>query len=198
MTTLVTIAPGHQLAPGPAAAYLRARAAGCPAGITSSYRDPAEQQRLRTLYLAGQYAAYVAPVERSEHVTGYALDLPAAPRAWMRDHPEFGFQFTDPTEAWHVAYRASRDQHLTTTPAAPAALTPIPQEDDMARLLKHPNGSIACVGPGPRMAVLHSPAEMDALRADGSVTGDLIDLGGSTLVWDLRVQIAQRAGVYSA
>lgn len=129
-TTLVTIAPGHQLAPGPAASYARALAAGCPAGITSSYRDPALQARMRATYLAararGEKVAFVAAVEDSEHVTGYALDLPPDPRAWFREHPEYGFVFTDPTEAWHVAYRAARDQHLTdpvNTPAPPAAAT---------------------------------------------------------------------------
>jgi len=110
VTDLVPIGGGHRLAPAPAAAYLRAHAAGCPGGITSSYRDPDEQRRLRALYLAGQYPAYVAPVEKSEHVLGNALDLPAEARAWMREHPEHGFVFTDRTEDWHVAYRIVCDR----------------------------------------------------------------------------------------
>lgn len=142
-TTLVTIAPGHQLAAGPAASYARALAAGCPAGITSSYRSPERQATMRATYLvqlaewrAGRRKTkptYVAAVSDSEHVTGNALDVPPDPEAWFREHPEFGFVFTDPTERWHVAYRADRDQHLTDpvhTPAPPAAAA-IPEGEPM-------------------------------------------------------------------
>ena len=126
MTGLVQIGAGHQLGTLAAASFLRARAAGCPLSITSSYRDPVEQQRLRTLYLAGKHYAYVAPVERSEHVTGNALDLKDPAIAWMRAHPEYGWVFTDPTERWHVAYRLVLDRFAgaVTPPAPPAPLTP--------------------------------------------------------------------------
>ncbi len=131
MTALVDIGGGHRLAPAPAASWLRAVAAGCPATITSSYRDPVEQQRLRTLYLAGKWDAYVAPVEKSEHVTGQALDLKDPAIAWVRLHPDYGFVFTDPSERWHVAYRLVLDRHLTDTITPPRAADP--KEDDMPR-----------------------------------------------------------------
>lgn len=138
--TLVTVAPGHQLDAPAAASYARARAAGCPAGITSAYRSPERQAAMRSAYLValaayragrGKKPTFVAAVADSEHVTGQALDLPDEPEAWFRAHPEFGFVFTDPSERWHAAYRPARDRHQA------AATTPptIAQEDDMAQLI---------------------------------------------------------------
>lgn len=75
--------------------------------------------------------------------------------------------------------------------------TQFDEEDDVARLMLHPNGTVALIGPGPRMEVLRSPTEMDALRATGQVTGDLIRLSDS-LIWDTCVNIATRAGTYTA
>lgn len=177
---LVTIAPGHQLAPAPATAYLRALAAGCPAGITSSYRDPQRQARMRADYLAararGEKVAFVAAVEDSEHVTGYALDLPAAPRAWMRAHPEYGFVFTDPTEAWHVAYRAARDQHLTDGITAPTPLTRTTEEDDdmKAIIATYPGSTgIFLLTPSTKLH-LHSTAELDVWKAAGAIENNSI------------------------
>jgi hypothetical protein len=123
---LVTIPGGFQLEAAPAASYGRALAAGCPRGITSAYRTPEAQAVLRAAYLKSPTTvAYAAPVADSEHVTGYALDLPAGAAAWMRAHPEHGFMFTDSREWWHVAYRASRDRLLSViTPPAP-----IPEDD---------------------------------------------------------------------
>lgn len=174
MTTLVSIGGGHQLAPAAAAAYQRARAAGCPAGITSSYRDPARQAELRALYLAGKHAAYVAPVERSEHVTGNALDLPAGgPREWMRAHGlAFGFEFTDPTEAWHVAYRLDRDQHLTDSITPP---TPLKEDPDMLVLAKLKNSPRILIGNGVTARHVTSPAELadiQSMMRAGVLRGD--------------------------
>ncbi len=131
---LVAIGGGHSLAPAPAASWLRAVAAGCPVAITSSYRDPVEQQRLRTLYLAGQYPNFVADVAKSEHVTGAALVLQDPAIAWMHAHPDYGWSFTDPTERWHVAYRLALDRR-TAAPAAPAPLTPTQKEKDAMLLM---------------------------------------------------------------
>lgn len=133
MTELVDIGDSCRLAPAPAASWLRAAAAGCPHRITSSYRDPVEQQRLRDLYLAGKYPAYAAPVGKSEHVVGNALDLKDPAIGWMRANPEYGFVFTDPTERWHVAYRVAQDQHVTQVSALPAVRT---EEDDMIAIAR--------------------------------------------------------------
>lgn len=110
-----------------AIAYQRGLNAGGGTGVTSSFRDPAEQQHLRTLYLAGNYPAYVAPVEKSDHVKGLAIDLPPADRAWWRANGrEYGWLFTDPTESWHMAYRIAYDQHLNDNPPPTPA-----KENDM-------------------------------------------------------------------
>jgi hypothetical protein len=139
MVTLVPIGNGHQLAPGPAASWLRAVAAGCPNTVTSSYRDPVTQAAMRAEYVV-QLAAYnagrrptkptfVARVEASEHVTGDALDLKDPAIAWHRAHPDYGWVFTDPTERWHAAYRIGRDRHLL-DPVSPPIIGPTPQEED--------------------------------------------------------------------
>lgn len=86
------------------------------------------------------------------------------------------------------------------TLAAPTIPTPIPApplEDDMARLIRHPNGSIALVGPGPQMRVLHTVTEVEALRATGQATGETIQLP-NPLIWTTCAAVAQRAGTYSA
>lgn len=177
MTELVQIAPGHYLAPAPAASYARARAAGMPAGITSSYRDPVRQAAMRAEYdveLAayragrGDKPTFVAKVEDSEHVTGNALDLPLAPRLWMREHPEHGFVFTDKSEAWHVAYRLDRDRLRLSapdpiTPAAPAAEQ---KDDDMATVFAGPSGR--AVGSPGFWRVIANDGELErAIRAHG-------------------------------
>lgn len=129
MVTLVTVGQAT-LAAAAAASYARCLWAGAPDSVTSSYRDPMTQQRWRDEYLRGERDAYVAPVERSDHVKGLAIDLrgPEA-KAWFRAWGEsFGWVFTDPTEDWHIAYREDRDQHRTDPPPSTAGAT---EEDDM-------------------------------------------------------------------
>lgn len=128
---LVTIAPGHQLAPGPAASALRMFAAGCPAAITSSYRSTAEQQQLREAHLAGN-GAFALPPGSSKHERGEAVDWKATAAAWVREHPEHGWRFTNPDEWWHTDYLAALDQHAhDLTPPAPAADTITLEDPDM-------------------------------------------------------------------
>lgn len=71
-----------------------------------------------------------------------------------------------------------------------------PKEVDMARILRHPDGTLAVVGPGTRMDVLHRTVEVEALRAVESVTGDTITLENPQ-IWDLLRDVAQRAGTYT-
>lgn len=138
---LVTIAPGHQLAPLPAASALRMFAAGCPRVITSSWRSSAHQAELRALYLAGR-GAFALPPGKSLHERGYAVDWKQAAATWVRAHPEHGWRFTNPDEWWHAEYVMALDRHAGETvpprpaaaPAAPAVVLPPPrphQEDDM-------------------------------------------------------------------
>lgn len=176
MVTLVPVAPGHALDAPAAAAYKRALAAGCPPGITSSYRTPARQQQLRTAYLVSlkhpPRLPYAAAVEDSEHVTGNALDLPRDPEAWMRAHPDYGFVFTDPTERWHVAYRIARDRHFTFDP--PPADLPKREDDDMpGYVTEYPLGARLVFLLSADLTTkrhLHSQDERAALLAAGNVT----------------------------
>lgn len=163
MTELVDLGGIGRLAPAPAASWLRATAAGCPPRIESSYRDPVEQQRLRDAYLAGRLQAYAAPVEKSEHVVGNALDLQDPAIGWMRDHPDFGFVFTDPSERWHVAYRVVRDQHAGQTTVPPARL----EEDEMiaiARLKDKYHDGRVWVGNGVTRRHVPNPAALADLQ----------------------------------
>lgn len=100
---------GGKLAPVAAASYNRARAAGLPPGITSSYRSRAEQTRLYNLWRAGK-GNFALPPGSSKHETGFSLDLPGNARTWMRVHGQtFGWYRTNPNEAWHFDYFPERD-----------------------------------------------------------------------------------------
>lgn len=188
---LVTIAPGHALTAPAAAAWARAVAAGCPVAITSSYRTPEHQARLRVAYLANPTkVAYAAPVNASEHVTGNALDLKPPASTWMRAHPGYGFVFTDPRESWHVAYRVAADRHLFDTPP-PAPIDPT-EDDDMSKwfpgfIVTRP-GTTAQFLLSPDLTTkrhLHTIGEVELLRTVGaienpSITADTIDAA----VWE--------------
>ena len=142
-TTIV--APDRWLAEDAAASYLRARAAGVPAGITSAGRTSAEQEvlfraRYTTNYAAsakfdprewqgitwwrrpGADAAAPPGAPYSRHETGRALDLPAGgAREWMRAHgAAYGWiGGLVKGEPWHFEYQPDRDQHRTPTPPTP-------------------------------------------------------------------------------
>lgn len=120
-TSMLTVVAGSfALRHDAAASYLRARAAGMPAGITTAYRTKAEQQTLLALY-GYPRAEYPG---RSQHGEGVALDLPEPARTWLVVHgKQFGWARTVmPSEPWHFEYLPGKD---------PSATTPAPQEDDV-------------------------------------------------------------------
>lgn len=102
---------GGSLSADAAASYNRMRAAGLPAGITSSFRSRAEQTRLRNLYLAGK-GNYALPPGQSKHETGYSLDVPEPARSWMAANARaHGWRRTNSSEPWHYDYFPAEDQH---------------------------------------------------------------------------------------
>lgn len=133
---MITIAPGFELADAAAASYLRARAAGLPAGVTSAWRSPAEQEalfraRYTTNYAAsakfdprkwagriwwrrpGADAAAPPGAPYSRHETGNALDLPrGGAREWMTAHgARYGWiGGLVAGEPWHFEYQEDRDE----------------------------------------------------------------------------------------
>lgn len=122
MSHLVTIAPGHELRDDAAAAYLRMRAAGCPAGINSSTRSYAQQDEWYRHQGEPGYPPMADHPDRSKHVWrptsttdkgARALDLPEPARAWVRAHgAEYGFMRDRVGgEPWHMEYEAEHDQH---------------------------------------------------------------------------------------
>lgn len=111
-SALTSVSPGRLLRLDAAASYLRARAAGCPAGITDAYRDYATQ--VKYALKPPNSAGLAAKPGTSQHGEGVALDLPSAPIAWMVAHGvAFGWVRTIPAESWHFEYVPTRDQHAT-------------------------------------------------------------------------------------
>lgn len=82
----------------------------------------------------------------------------------------------------------ARFAQLTSAPAVP-----IIEETDMARIIQHPNGSQAVVGPGPAMTILTSTTQTQALLGSGAAVEPIIKLPDG-LIWDTMVSLATRAG----
>lgn len=192
---------------------------GRPLVITDAYRDLATQQALKITK-----GAWAATPGTSNHGWGRAMDLGSGVNVdgspefkWMvANAPAYGW--THPAwasdwnpangqhEPWHweastyaVNYPRATTPAITDVPTItlPAPLTPTyVQEDDMARLIRHPNGAIALVGPGAQMRVLHNGTEVDTVRATGQATGDTIQLP-DPLIWNTAHNIAARAGTYT-
>ncbi|MBU4213606.1 MAG: M15 family metallopeptidase [Actinobacteria bacterium] len=179
--TLVTIAPGHQLAPDAAASALRMFAAGCPVAITEAWRSTATQAERRDQYLTGA-GAFALPPGKSRHEVGEAVDWKASAAAWVRAHPEHGWRFTNRREWWHAEYFAALD-------VAPRPAPPNTQEEDDMFLIRDAHGTVGLSTPtGLRQitpAQLETwwnlgyryPAGMDAL-ADGPMAEVVASLGG--------------------
>jgi hypothetical protein len=165
-------------------------AAGMPGGcLRSGYRDRAEQAAEVERARLGLTPS-AAPVGSSYHGEGVAADVDPPAQAWVI---ELGAAFgwiagTIRAEPWHVVYDPARDHHATTTPQ-------LTEDDDMARLIRHPNGTIALAGPGPRMTVLRTMTEVQAMQATGQATGPIIQLPDG-LIWRTCKAVAERAGDY--
>lgn len=129
--TLLTYVQGvFRLRTDAAASYLRMRAAGCPAGITTAYRTRAQQSFLYDLY---GYPRAQAPGQ-SQHGEGLALDVPIDVEAWIRAHgAAHGWRFPIKAERWHCEYFPAEDRRIPPPPPPPAIPKPIDPitEDDM-------------------------------------------------------------------
>lgn len=69
---------------------------------------------------------------------------------------------------------------------------PAPREDEeMGRLVRDPNGSVAFAATDGTFTILSSMDEVEALKATGAVTGDMIQLN-DPFIWNLRLKIAQK------
>lgn len=145
----------------------------------------------------------------SNHGKGLAVDIRNAGSfngsfyKWMsQTGPAYGFSNAEGrsiNEPWHwVSDNIARGAiGAIATAVTNSVDTPTsPLEDDMARLIRHPNGSIALVGPGAQMRVLHTVTEVQAMQATGQATGETIQLP-NPLIWTTCAAVAQRAGVYS-
>lgn len=162
-----------------------------------------------TRYVRKQGHAAAAIPGTSNHGRGLAVDLKnvgaekGAYYQWLAaTGPSYGFTNTEGksvNELWHWVHD-NRPKPSTPAPKPEIPNTEVPNlpevEEDMARLIRHPNGSIALVGPGAQMRVLHSMTEVDSMRATGQATGDIIQLP-NPLIWTTCTTVAQRAGVYT-
>lgn len=137
--TIVAVGGGELLDSTAAASYSRCLADGAPAGITSSWRNPATQVALflaryttsRVAYTAGKYdrrvyngvAYYRKPGQSmvgipgtSIHERGKAIDVPEPARSWFHAYgAEYGWIATIAAEPWHVEYQIWRDEHISDT-----------------------------------------------------------------------------------
>src|SRR5665647_1428872 len=110
-SALTSIGAGFTLRHDAAASYLRARADGSPAGITTAYRTKTEQKHLLDLY-GYPRAEYPG---RSQHGEGAALDIPEPARSWFAARgTAYGWVRTVSFEPWHFEYQPARDTHTTT------------------------------------------------------------------------------------
>lgn len=116
MTTIVSIGNGHRLEAGAAASYQRARAAGAPAGLTSTYRSWERQAFLRRQWEARVpgYNFALRPQD-SFHVKGLAIDVPGnvndtrTARGWFRRYGKAYGWYPVTNEEWHFEYRSHLD-----------------------------------------------------------------------------------------
>ena len=174
---LTTIATGHLLDAPAAASYARMCAAyGAVIPVTSAYRDPKEQAKLRALYLAGEWPAYVAPVETSDHPKGLAVDFAAAARLWLALRAaEHGWVATDPTEWWHRVYFPARDRHLT---------DPVPPTTAPTH-----GGFLMALTDSQQLDLLNAVGRLEALLGAAGVTTGKIDMIAQAVV-DIRGGVA--------
>ncbi|MFG2004269.1 M15 family metallopeptidase [Spirillospora sp. NPDC048911] len=118
------------LAPQALMAFTHARAEafwrdGQLIGLTSGYRDPAEQHRIFVAEVrrTGSVAAArrrVLPAEESRHVRGLALDVrPAEGALWLERHGwRYGLYRVYDNEWWHFEYRTVAPERLPHPDAA--------------------------------------------------------------------------------
>jgi D-alanyl-D-alanine carboxypeptidase len=118
------------LAPEALTAFTRARAEafwrdGQLIGLTSGYRDAAEQHRIFTKEVrrTGSVRAArrrVLPPEESRHVQGLALDVrPSEGARWLERHGgRYGLYRVHDNEWWHFEYRTAAPGRLSRPDAA--------------------------------------------------------------------------------
>lgn len=170
---LVTVAPGHQLAPAAAASLERMRADGCPILITEAWRSRATQQQRRDAYLAGR-GAFALPPGQSWHELGLAVDWKRAAATWVRAHPEHGWRFTNPDEWWHADYIAVYDRHrYRLTPPKPA--TTNPREDAVIILGNTASRLVSVLLNDGSWALIQDATSAAALRGAGVPSADVDD-----------------------
>jgi hypothetical protein len=167
---LTELGGGEALRHDAAASYRRARAAGMPAGITSSYRTRAQQQPLYARYVndlrtGRKPARLAAKPGQSPHGEGLALDLRPAPELWLRAHPEYGWRFTIKSEKWHAEYDPARDR-TQSTPAPDESHGPVVTEEDDVLIIKHARFG-AYLLHGSKLTGLSAQSSVDAIAASG-------------------------------
>lgn len=77
--------------------------------------------------------------------------------------------------------------HLSSTPTP----TPITGDEEMGRLVLHPNGSVAFASTDGTFTTLNSMDQVNALVATGACPAEMIKLSDG-FIWDLRLQVASR------
>lgn len=90
---------------------------------------------------------------------------------------------TNHTDPWPVVMTAPLADQIPTTPTT--------EDEEMARLVKHPNGSVALAANDGSFTILSSMDQVNALVATGACPATIINLP-DPFIWNLRVQVADK------
>lgn len=162
-------------------------------GIASAYRPWVMQLDMRVhpdIYGINPNM-HALPGLPSSHGTGLARDVPfGAPNDWMiANAARFGWTRPERTLKLNDL---NHWEFVPGTATASLDATPIEQEeDDMSRIIHHPNGSMALAGSDGTFIPLTTMDEVAALIGTGAVPKDYVNLADG-LMWNLRTAIAAR------
>jgi hypothetical protein len=126
-------------------------------------------------------------VSKSEVITTWNADIRALPYSQMLS--SYG-----PLLGWSEDLNRVR---VWTPPTPIPEPEPEPEDDTVARLLLHPDGTLAMVGPGAAFQVLHNDTQVNTLLATGQVTDDEPIRLENPQIWDTAVDLARSAGLYT-
>lgn len=166
-----------------------------------AYRDYDAQVWMKAYWTAQGIPLNAATPGDSNHGFGTCVDIYENwrwPRAVLvKVMGKHGFVFDYPPELWH-AHRTSINPADSGVTTASLDATKIEQEeDDMSRIIHHPNGSMALAGSDGTFVPLTTMDEVAALIGTGAAPKDYVNLADG-LMWDLRTAIAARKAAQSS
>lgn len=156
-------------------------------GVNEGYRTYAGQQYWWDHH--NHNPALAAVPGTSNHGYGVAFDLESPTDdqiLWVAANgPNYGYTPIK-SEDWHFDFSGT----FAYQPSTPNTGV----EEDMGRLVRHPNGSVAFAATDGTFTVLNTMDEVNALVATAAAPAEMINLPDG-FIWDLRIQVAQKRKV---